>query len=504
MLSTWSLIPDPLAWLASFLVFLLKPAAAVLVGQMMASRPRLPRGAPRLLKGTPILGSVDFFRSRSDFLLKGRHRDPSRQFSFYYGPYPIVVVSGSSARSFFYNARSLDFIEGFSALYSAGPSIEHLLPGDLRTLFFTSFKHLMGKDRLAAKLHHLTTDTDVALGAMGIDTSAPVEPFKLMLHLIYQLTHRILGSNDVADDPKLLADTLSAFDRFDDSSAIEVMFPHVPWPSKVRKMLAGAKLHRTFSKIMSDRQRTGRAEADAMQTLIDQGHPDTVVSAFIIGTFVPGLTNSAFNAAWILAYLTANPEWYARIRAEVDAAVAKHRCSQAESAPKVLSRLSMDQWESEFPMINVALRETIRLILQGASMRKNVSGKDIQIADTGKIIPKDAYALYAIEDIHMDDQVYTSPREWDPERYLASREEDKKRPHGYLGWGSGLHPCLGMRFAKLEITISTAFFFAYYDFTRCDKNGNEPQDALPPVDRSGIGEKRPVRDIFLKCTRRNE
>lgn len=58
------------------------------------------------------------------------------------------------------------------------------------------------------------------------------------------------------------------------------------------------------------------------------------------------------------------------------------------------------------------------------------------------------------------------------------------------------------QFAKLEIAVSTVTFFAHYDFKRCDKHGNEPKDDFPTVDRSGIGEKRPVRDIFLRCTRR--
>lgn len=43
---------------------------------------------------------------------------------------------------------------------------------------------------------------------------------------------------------------------------------------------------------------------------------------------------------------------------------------------------------------------------------------------------------------------------------------------------------------------------AHYDFKRCDRNGDDPTDDLPTVDRTGIGEKRPVRHIFLKCTRR--
>lgn len=49
--------------------------------------------------------------------------------------------------------------------------------------------------------------------------------------------------------------------------------------------------------------------------------------------------------------------------------------------------------------------------------------------------------VYDMDDIHLDASIYADPRKWDPSRYLPGREEHKKQAHGYLGWGSGLHPC---------------------------------------------------------------
>ena len=46
-----------------------------------------------------------------------------------------------------------------------------------------------------------------------------------------------------------------------------------------------------------------------------------------------------------------------------------------------------------------------------------------------------------MDDVHLDESIYTNPTQWDPSRYLPGREEHKKTTHGYLGWGSGLHPC---------------------------------------------------------------
>lgn len=111
MASIMSLIPGPQSWPISVLLLLLTVAAALLA-HVVASRPSFPSSAPRLLKGWPILGSIDFFRDRADFLDKNTKKVPNGQFSFYYGPHPIVAVSGPDARASFFNTRGLDLNKG--------------------------------------------------------------------------------------------------------------------------------------------------------------------------------------------------------------------------------------------------------------------------------------------------------------------------------------------------------------------------------------------------------
>lgn len=117
-----------------------------------------------------------------------------------------------------------------------------------------------------------------------------MDPFDVLYKLVYQLTHRTLGSNDVANDPKLLKDTLAIYTSLDDTSAAQIMFPWFPVPSKLRKMWAGAKLHWAFEKIMNDRRRTGRVEDDAMQELMDAGEKDLIISA--VSFFAHSLTRT--------------------------------------------------------------------------------------------------------------------------------------------------------------------------------------------------------------------
>jgi hypothetical protein len=155
--------------------------------------------------------------------------------------------------------------------------MNHLEGSEIDTRAIQRFKCLMTKSKLVENLHHLTTDTDNTL--LELDTSKPIDPFDVMYRLVYQLTHRALGSNDVANNPKLLRETLAIYNCMNDSSAFQIMFPMLPTPGKLTKMWAGAKLHWAFQKIIRDRRKTGRKEADAMQVMMDEGDSDIQISA---------------------------------------------------------------------------------------------------------------------------------------------------------------------------------------------------------------------------------
>jgi cytochrome P450 len=130
-----------------------------------------------------------------------------------------------------------------------------------------------------------------------------------------------------------------------------------------------------------------------------------------------------------------------KVRAEVQAAI---RTSATTTDPKAtmiekLASVPLAAWESEFPAIELCLRECIRLTATGATFRRNTSGHDIQVGD--EVVPKDAYVAYSFNHTHQDPSIYPNPTKWDPARYSEERAEDKKREYAYLGWGVGRHPC---------------------------------------------------------------
>ena len=170
--------------------------------------------------------------------------------------------------------------------------------------------------------------------------------------------------------------------------------------------------------------------------------------------------------------------------------------------PERLACVPVEAWESEFQVLELCLKDSIRIQAAGATFRRNVSGRPIKVGES--IVPAGSCVMYHMGDIHQDPEVYPEPLRWDPGRYLPERAEDKKKPYGYLGWGLGRHPCPGQRFARLESNMITAFFLAYFDFEYADKDGNTEGVKPPPMYLNGHTAHKPAVPTFLKFKRRVE
>lgn len=91
--------------------------------------------------------------------------------------------------------------------------------------------------------------------------------------------------------------------------------------------------------------------------------------------------------------MATDAEWHEKVLEEVDIAVEKFRKTKEENASEILTRLSLEDWESGFAHLDLCLRETIRLHVSGSAMRKNTGGKEVPIGKTGNVIPKNAFAV---------------------------------------------------------------------------------------------------------------
>ncbi|TVY35052.1 Sterol 14-demethylase [Lachnellula occidentalis] len=453
----------------------------------------------------PIVGALQFFTKRWDFFRLSRDAAKTGNFKFFLGKHPIVGLSGAEARK----SRELSMHEGYAILFGASPNslTEDSLANDKEFsgpggYFTRRIVKLMKTENFQKSLPYLMQDVRTSLDTLAKSPTGITDPFSSIYRIVYQLTMRTVGCNDIANDPLLLEKTLNLYETVESSAtAATMLFPWFPSPSVIKRTIAGGRLYMIFNKIVENRRKTGVRGDDPLQFLIDQGDDVKSIIEFVVGALFAGLLNSGVNVAWVLSYLAQSPEWLSRVRAEVSAAAAKHSTHPDPSAPLIdqLSTLPIEAWESAFPTIDLCLKDSIRLQLLGSAFRKNISSRALNVGN-GEVVPPGAFVAYHLGDNHLNPDIFRDPEKWDPSRYEEGREEDKKAPYAWVGWGAARHPCLGMRFAKLEQNIITAFFIAMFDYELTDKEGT-PVSATPPVDFNKHSATK-AKGVYLKYTLR--
>ncbi|ORY39731.1 cytochrome P450 [Leucosporidium creatinivorum] len=504
-----------MSWLNFALLTVLVLVPALLL--IKQPTPFDPHSPPPAESRVPLIGSLDFFWRRWDWFAEEKHRlqqqGSSGAFSFWLAGWKVVAPAGIKGREYFFSSSQLDFDGGYAALFGQGPRLEDIgtdkMEGDANQATPQHFSKriiaLLKGGRLGAALPALISDTKARLDELGEEGTT--NPFDSIYSLVFLLTVRIVGCRDIAEDRKTLDLVLKLFNDIEKSATMTtILFPWFPGPAKIKRTISAGRLYMILKKIVDERKKNGTTAQDPLQYLIDEGDSMVQIIEFLIGGLFAGLINSGINAAFILCHLGVTPEWKFKVLDEIRTVCSRHVPAEHHHLPltKQLELLPIEAWENDFPMIDLCLKDSIRIHLHGAALRRNLTGKDLK-TNEGDVIPDGALLAYHLDEIHQDPEIYPEPTKWDPARYLPERAEDKKAPFAYVGWGAGRHPCLGMRFAKLENNVIVAFFLARFEYDVVDAEGEKRSD-LPPVDRNQHSAHKPegAERVWLKYKARKE
>jgi cytochrome P450 len=471
---------------------------------------RLPANAPLAARDNyPVTGPWGFWTRRWDWYRRQRDQSKTGNFSFHAGPNTIVALTGEEGRKLFFESRELGFAEGYAVLFGVAPPTEKYDDGkgadeDVSNHFSRRLAYLLKNEQFRRKLTTLKSDVQEGIEAIKIDPSGRTNPFESIYRIVFRLTIRMVGADEIADNPEVLEEALNLFEYIEASAtATSIVFPKFPSPAVLKRTYAGARLYMMIENIVSKRAASDEKHDDALQYMLDQGDRSHKIIEFIVGALFAGLLNSGINAAWVLCYLATSSEWFAKAREEVRSTAAKHARDPTAPLRHQLDDVPLEAWEQDFPIVDLCLKDSIRLNLLGTAFRRNISGRDLPTGNGMEVIPADAFVTYATADVHQDPSIYPNPSVWDPARYLPGREEDKKGPHVWLGWGVARHPCLGMRFAKLEQNIITAYFLASFDFDLENEIGRKLSTPAT-IDQNGHSACKPKDPPYLRVTVREK
>ncbi|KAH7338672.1 cytochrome P450 [Rhizoctonia solani] len=328
------------------------------------------------------------------------------------------------------------------------------------------------------------------------------DPFEVIYSIVFQLTIRTGGAREIADSIEKCKKLEELYWKVEKgNTATTLLLPWLPSNARKQKLSATTEIYNMLDEIIKSRQSEGRREEDAMQKSIDQGDSTEDSIQFVMGMLFAGIVNTGLISAWIFIFLDQAPEWKDKVVGEILTLLSEYApvAENAGSIGERFSKVPPQVWDNKTPVLEVCIKEAIRLIISGATLRRITSG-DTEI--DGKKIPNGTFLAYLTGETHMDPVIYPNPDQYNPGRYA---EQSESHIYGFLGWGVGRHPCAGRRFAQYEIKSIVAMFLASYTYEIVDASGKRPDPSVTVPDKNDLYQARPKGQTFyLKYTKRQQ
>lgn len=141
---------------------------------------------------------------------------------------------------------------------------------------------------------------------------------------------------------------------------------------------------------------------------------------------------STITTSTILQLLGQHPLWQERCRAEALALGPEPTLAELEGL-QALDRVMKEALRLHAP-VPILVRRTV---------------KDTVVQ--GHLIPADTDVMVGVQFSHVMEDYWTDPMVFDPERFSPERREDRSHRYAWEPFGGGVHKCIGLYFAGMEV-----------------------------------------------------
>jgi sterol 14-demethylase len=119
----------------------------------------------------------------------------------------------------------------------------------------------------------------------------------------------------------------------------------------------------------------------------------------------------------------------------------------------------------QMELMHNCMREALRMCPTFIMLLRKVM-KDTKITVKGKsyTIPKNDIVVVSPTVSMRLESTFKNANQFDPDRFAAPREEHKQ-PYAYLGFGGGMHSCMGQVFAFVQVKTILSVILKHYDLT---------------------------------------
>ena len=259
------------------------------------------------------------------------------------------------------------------------------------------------------------------------------------------------------------------------TSIVRAPVPGTPW---ARGLAARKVLEEFFFTHLPEKRRRGGDDLFAQLCVArsedgDEFSDEDIVNHMIF-LLMAAHDTSTITMTSMAYHLARNPEWQERARAESVAAEA--------ASPGHLDYdgvIGLD-------LLDRVMKESLRLCSPVPSLPR-VAVRETAI--NGYRIPEGAFVAVSPFYNHHDPAYWPDPTRFDPDRFSAERREDHTHRMAFEPFGGGVHKCIGMHFAGLQVR-------AIFHEMLLNYRWSVPEDYVWPLDLAALPfprDRLPVR-----------
>ncbi|MCG8348372.1 MAG: cytochrome P450 [Chloroflexales bacterium] len=406
---------------------------------------------PPALPSLPILGNVLDFRRDTEALIRRGYENYGSIFSFRLGPKRVVVLLGADNQRFFFTEtdKLLSMREVYTFLVPMfGDNFMFVAElaeyKEQRTILTPAFQ----SKKMGGYVQAMIRETEDWFEELG--ESGEFDPEQTFGRLTMFVAARAFMGN------KFRQRMGTEFWRLyrDLAGGIEyVLPPNLPLSRFRRRDRARIMLHALMRPVLAERRARPASSDDFLQSLVDAHYsdgrpmPDEVIINLILGLIFAGHETTTHHLTWGLIQLLQHPDYLARVWEEQSVAVNPG------------SELTLDKLR-QLKQLEWALKETertkpvARLLMRYAAQAFDLGGYHIPRGYFVAIVPACSHRL---------PELFTQPDLYDPDRFAPGRSEDSKHAFSLVGFGGGLHRCLGIHFAYHAMKVVITLLLQQYD-----------------------------------------
>lgn len=445
--------------IAGALVFLATMLVVVIVGKRALRSSSAP---PFVGEGVPVVGSLLGFASGPVDFIKRNYDKHGSAFSMQAAHKTLTFLIGPTASAPFF--QNNDEVFSQSEVYGFmtqvfGKNVVYDAPPDKRKSQMQHMSRGLRADRLKSYVPKITAETKTFLRDGLAGSSGSIDAGTFLGQLTILTASRCLHGDDVREN--LFKEVSDLYHDLDQGiTPLAFFWPTAPTANHAKRDKARVEMVKLFSGVIAQRRLVKEERTDILQVFIDMQYKDGTrptddeITGLLIALLFAGQHTSAITSTWTLLYIAANPELKARLLDEQSQVLGD------ETDPTYDHLQKMD-------LLHNCIKETLRmhppLIMLMRQTQKDVTIK----TENGKsfVLPKGDIAVTSPAVAGMLPSVYKNPEKFDPDRYAPPREEHKSVPFAHLGFGAGIHQCMGQQFGYMQVKTILSIILRDYDIT---------------------------------------